>query len=69
MPLERLITAYEEGTKLVKICQQKLSEAEKKIEIIQKRTSGEIELKDFDASSKTSPSVGSSPSAQDASLF
>src|SRR5262245_51910687 len=66
MPLEQLIIAYEEGTKLVKACQQKLTEAEKKIEIIQKRSSGEAELKDFDPAQKpaTPPS-----SAKDVSLF
>jgi exodeoxyribonuclease VII small subunit len=73
MPLEQLIVAYEEGTKLVKACQQKLSEAEKKIEIIQKRSSGESELKEFDPSQKASaatPSGGSSSAAaKDVSLF
>ena len=65
MPLEQLITAYEEGTKLVKVCQQKLGEAEKKIEIIQRRTNAEPELKDFEPGTKPTPSSG----AKDVSLF
>jgi exodeoxyribonuclease VII small subunit len=70
MPLEQLIVAYEEGTKLVKICQQKLSDAEKKIEIIQKRASGEPELKEFDPAQK--PGTATPPTssgAKDVSLF
>jgi exodeoxyribonuclease VII small subunit len=70
MPLEELIVAYEEGTKLVKICQQKLSDAEKKIEIIQKRASGEPELKEFEPSQRpASPVPPASSGAKDASLF
>ena len=70
MPLEELIVAYEEGTKLVKVCQQKLSDAEKKIEIIQKRTSGEPELKEFEAGTKSgTASPPASSAAKDVSLF
>lgn len=70
MPLEQLIVAYEEGTKLVKVCQQKLSEAEKKIEIIQKRSSGEPELKEFEPGQKSpAPAPPASSGAKDASLF
>ena len=65
MPLEQLIVAYEEGTKLVKVCQQKLNEAEKKLEIIQRRSAGDPELKEFDPAAKP----GASPTAKDASLF
>jgi exodeoxyribonuclease VII small subunit len=53
MPLEQLLVAYEEGTKLVKVCQQKLGEAEKKIEIIQRRAAADPELKEFDPAAKT----------------
>jgi exodeoxyribonuclease VII small subunit len=34
LPLERLIERYEEGMRLVKICGDKLSEAEQKVEIL-----------------------------------
>jgi exodeoxyribonuclease VII small subunit len=77
MPLEQLLVAYEEGNKLVKVCQKKLNEAEKKIEIIQRKAGGEVELKEFDPGAKTdspaapdtSPAAARKPSARDASLF
>lgn len=34
LPLDQLIQRYEEGTKLIQHCQQKLSEAEQKVEIL-----------------------------------
>lgn len=37
LPLEKLITHYEAGTKLLKLCDAKLKEAEKKIEILKSR--------------------------------
>ena len=70
LPLERLIVNYEEGIKLVKTCQQKLAEAEKKIEIIQKQASGEATLKAFDPETGSEPPATSRrPSAKDANLF
>lgn len=50
LPLETLLTQYEEGTKLVKICQQKLAEAELKIQRLEKNAAGEITLKPVDLS-------------------
>lgn len=38
LPLETLITHYEEGTKLLAQCDIKLKEAEKKIEILKAKT-------------------------------
>jgi exodeoxyribonuclease VII small subunit len=34
LPLDQLIERYEEGMRLVKLCQEKLAEAEQKIEIV-----------------------------------
>jgi exodeoxyribonuclease VII small subunit len=45
LPLEMLLSQYEEGTKLVKICQEKLAEAELKIQQLDKSASGELKLK------------------------
>lgn len=45
LPLETLLTKYEEGAKLVKICQQKLAEAELKIQQLEKNSTGELNLK------------------------
>ncbi|MBK1877718.1 exodeoxyribonuclease VII small subunit [Pelagicoccus mobilis] len=38
LPLEKLITHYEQGTKLLSQCDIKLKEAEKKIEVLRSKT-------------------------------
>lgn len=38
LPLEKLITHYEKGTNLLAQCDQKLKEAEKKIEILKAKS-------------------------------
>jgi len=48
LPLETLLAKYEEGARLVKICQEKLAEAEVKIQQLEKSASGEIKLKPFE---------------------
>ena len=53
MPLEALLTKYEEGTRLVRICQEKLAEAELKIRQLEKNTAGEIKLKPFETDVET----------------
>jgi exodeoxyribonuclease VII small subunit len=45
LPLETLLAKYEEGAKLVKICQEKLAEAELKIQQLEKSATGELKLK------------------------
>ena len=45
LPLETLLARYEEGARLVKICQEKLAEAELKIQQLEKNAAGEIKLK------------------------
>ena len=48
LPLETLLARYEEGTRLVKICQEKLAEAEVKIQQLEKTAAGELKLKPLD---------------------
>ncbi len=48
LPLETLIARYEEGTRLAKICQEKLAEAELKIQQLEKNAAGELKLKPLD---------------------
>ncbi len=78
--LEDLLARYEEGTRLVKVCQQRLDSAERRIELIARGAGGEAELSDFDPSSaaaapaKTMPSAAPrrpapSTSPEDVSLF
>ena len=45
LPLEEMLERYEEGTKLAKTCQEKLAEAELKIQRLEKTESGEMKLK------------------------
>lgn len=45
LPLETLLTRYEEGTRLAKVCQDKLAEAELKIQQLEKTAAGEFKLK------------------------
>ena len=47
LPLEMLLAKYEEGSKLVKICQEKLADAELKIQQLEKNAAGEMKLKPF----------------------
>ena len=45
LPLETLLTRFEEGTKLAQLCQAKLAEAELKIQQVEKNAAGELILK------------------------
>ena len=44
LPLETLLAKYEEGTKLARICQEKLTEAELKIQQLEKNAAGDLKL-------------------------
>ena len=48
MMLEELIVRYEEGMKLVKICQERLASAEQRIEIITRNHAGKPVVKEFE---------------------
>ena len=45
LPLETLLGKYEEGTHLARICQEKLAEAELKIQQLERNAAGEMKLK------------------------
>ncbi len=49
LPLEKLLTRFEEGTRLAKLCQEKLSEAELKIAQLEKNAAGELKLKPLES--------------------
>ena len=44
LPLEDVLKKYEEGTRLVRFCNQKLEEAEKKIEVLTKKADGTVAM-------------------------
>src|SRR5882672_8055464 len=48
MMLEELIVRYEEGMKLVKVCQERLASAEQRIELITRNNSGKPVIKEFE---------------------
>jgi exodeoxyribonuclease VII small subunit len=48
LPLETLLAKYEEGARLLKLCQEKLAEAELKIQQLEKNAAGEMKLKPFE---------------------
>jgi exodeoxyribonuclease VII small subunit len=48
LPLEDLIVRYEEGMNLVKVCQERLANAEQKIEIIARNSAGKSVVKEFE---------------------
>jgi exodeoxyribonuclease VII small subunit len=68
LPLHELIAYYEEGVKLVQVCEAKLKEAEQKIEMITRNAQGEPVLSPFDPTTKT-PDPTSAGSRKDVSLF
>jgi exodeoxyribonuclease VII small subunit len=73
MMLEDLLVRYEEGMKLVKICQERLARAEQKIEIITRDHAGKVTVKNFEAAEPPSaPAVAAAIEKKendDVSLF
>jgi exodeoxyribonuclease VII small subunit len=57
LPLEQLLARYEEGTRLVKVCQEKLDDAERRIEIITRNAGGKPQISEFDPTAQ-SPAAG-----------
>jgi len=45
LPLESMLSRFDEGTRLVKVCQNKLEEAESKIQKLEKNSAGEMSVK------------------------
>jgi exodeoxyribonuclease VII small subunit len=53
LPLEDLIVRYEEGMNLVKVCQERLTSAEQKIEIIARNSAGKPVVKIFEPAAES----------------
>jgi exodeoxyribonuclease VII small subunit len=53
LALEDLIVRYEEGMNLVKICQDRLTKAEQKIEIIARNNAGKPIIKNFEPAAES----------------
>lgn len=73
LPLSDLLVRYEEGTKLVKYCQDQLNVAEKRIEVITRNAKGEPQVEPFDPAAPLAPTPAPAPKAkkveEDISLF
>src|SRR5437660_12441190 len=54
LPLEDLIVRYEEGMNLVKVCQERLTTAEQKIEIIARNNADKPVVKNVEPTSESS---------------
>lgn len=61
LPLEESLRLFEEGIRLSRFCNQKLDEAEKKVEILSKGKDGILRTRPFD------PSAGSGQASSAAS--
>jgi exodeoxyribonuclease VII small subunit len=48
LPLEESLKLFEEGVKLSRFCNQKLDEAQKKVELLLKRNGGKLEPHPFE---------------------
>ncbi len=72
LPLGDLLVRYEEGTRLVKFCQEQLATAEKRIEIITRNAKGEPRVEPFEpekAAAAPAPAAKTPPPQEDVSLF
>jgi len=73
MMLEELIVRYEEGMKLVKICQERLTSAEQRIEVITRNQAGKPVVKEFEpkaeAMSATAPAETGETENDEVRLF
>lgn len=71
IPLEELLLRYEEGIKLVRICQEKLESAEKRIEMISKGAGGKLQVTPFEPAANSDPvsGAGSTPVQGEVTLF
>lgn len=72
LPLEEMLDRYEEGTRLVQFCSEKLAAAEKRIEIVARNAAGKPEIAEFDPSAPPvarSTKGGKKTSDDDISLF
>lgn len=48
MPLDEMVSSYEEGTQLLQLCTQRIDKARQRIEVISLKAGGEAELTPFD---------------------
>jgi len=60
LPLEEMLERYEEGTRLVKLCSEKLAAAEKRIETVTRNAAGKPQIAEYDPETPTAPAASRS---------
>lgn len=53
LPLEEMLSRYEEGVALARFCVEKLEAAEQKVRLIASKTDGSVALEEFDDGEET----------------
>ena len=53
LPLEEMLSRYEEGVALARFCGEKLEAAEQKVRLIASKTDGSVALEEFDDGEET----------------
>lgn len=53
LSLDQSLAEYEDGIKLIRLCQKKLEQARKKVELLVKTEDGKIKIEPFDNETKT----------------
>jgi exodeoxyribonuclease VII small subunit len=61
LPLEELIRSYEEGTRLIRVCSERLSAAEQRIEIITRDAAGQPRVSEYPPAAATAPAASALP--------
>jgi exodeoxyribonuclease VII small subunit len=65
IPLEESLKLFEEGIRLSRVCNQKLDEAEKKVEILLKGKDGMLKAYPFDPSTNSGKGQGAEPDSEE----
>jgi exodeoxyribonuclease VII small subunit len=53
LPLEEMLSVYEEGVNLARFCGEKLEAAEQKVQLIAKKADGRVTLEEFNDGEET----------------
>jgi exodeoxyribonuclease VII small subunit len=64
LPLEDLIRQYDEGTTLLDVCRRRIDEAQRKIELITRRSDGTLAAEPFHDEEAPTPEQGSTRARQ-----
>jgi exodeoxyribonuclease VII small subunit len=58
MPLDEMVSSYEEGMKLLQVCRQRIDNARQRIETISLNPEGKAEITPFDAGKSAEAEIG-----------